>query len=103
MANKEEEKKKLTYEELAAYVEQTTARAKQIYNENLKLKQVIQELKTQINYSDMTLAFKVLDHADKFSPAFVKKVTERLELILTPQELEAKEEYTIEKPEEGEV
>lgn len=84
MANKEE--KKLTYEELEAYAQQTTARAKQVYDENRKLKQMIQELKEQMNYSDISFAFKVLDHADKFNPEFVSKVTERLELILAPQE-----------------
>lgn len=96
-----EEKKKLTYEELEAYAQQTTTRAKQIYEENTKLKQVIQELKSQMNYSDVQCAFRVLDHADKFKPEFVQKVVDRLELILTPQDIESTE-YTIEKPEEGE-
>ena len=47
MANNEE-KKKLTYEELEAYAQQTTARAKQIYDENMKLKQAMQDLRAQI-------------------------------------------------------
>jgi len=98
MSNKIEEKKKLSYEELEAYAQQTTARAKQVYEENIKLKQAIQELVSQKNYADVKLAFKVLDHTDKFSPEFVQKVIARLEVILTPQE---SEEYTIEKPEEG--
>ena len=103
MANNEE-KKKLTYEELEAYVQQTTARAKQIYDENMKLKQAIQDLRAQMNYSDITLAFKVLDHADKFKPEFVQKVTDRLEIILTPQDSESKEELAEKKeePEKGE-
>jgi predicted ATPase len=99
MSNKIEEKKKLSYEELEAYAQQTTARAKQVYEENIKLKQAMQELVSQKNYADVKLAFKVLDHTDKFSPEFVQKVIARLEVILTPQE---SEEYTIEKPEEGE-
>ena len=99
MSNKIEEKKKLSYEELEAYAQQTTARAKQVYEENIKLKQAMQELVAQKNYADVKLAFKVLDHTDKFSPEFVQKVIARLEVILTPQE---SEEYTIEKPEEGE-
>ena len=103
MANNEE-KKKLTYEELEAYVQQTTARAKQIYDENMKLKQAIQDLRAQMNYSDINLAFKVLDHADKFKPEFVQKVTDRLEIILTPQDSESKEELAEKKeePEKGE-
>lgn len=99
MSNKIEEKKKLSYEELEAYAQQTTARAKQVYEENIKLKQAMQELVAQKNYADVKLAFKVLDHTDKFSPEFVQKVIARLEVILTPQD---SEEYTIEKPEEGE-
>jgi hypothetical protein len=98
MPNKTEEKKKLTYEELEAYAQQTTARAKQVYEENIRLKQAMQELITQKNHSDMELAFRVLDHADKFSSEFVQKVVKRLEVILTPTDNE--EEYTIEKPEE---
>ena len=103
MANNEE-KKKLTYEELEAYVQQTTARAKQIYDENMKLKQAMQDLRAQMNYSDINLAFKVLDHVDKFRPVFVQKVTDRLEIVLTPQDSESKEEPAEKKeePEKGE-
>ena len=103
MANNEE-KKKLTYEELEAYAQQTTARAKQIYDENMKLKQTMQDLRAQMNYSDINLAFKVLDHANKFRPEFVQKVIDRLEIVLTPQDPESKEEPTEKKeePEKGE-
>lgn len=103
MANNEE-KKKLTYEELEAYAQQTTARAKQIYDENMKLKQAMQDLRAQMNYSDINLAFKVLDHADKFRPEFVQKVIDRLEIVLTPQDPEPKEEPAEKKkePEKGE-
>ena len=103
MANNEE-KKKLTYEELEAYAQQTTARAKQIYDENMKLKQAMQDLRAQMNYSDINLAFKVLDHADKFRSEFVQKVIDRLELVLTPQDPEPKEEPAKKKeePEKGE-
>lgn len=96
-----EEKKKLTYEELETYAQQTTARAKQIYDENMKLKQAMQDLRAQMNYSDINLAFKVLDHTDKFRPEFVQKVIDRLELVLTPQDSEPKEE-PVEKKEEPE-
>lgn len=98
MANNEE-KKKLTYEELEAYAQQTTARAKQIYDENVKLKQTMQDLSIQMNYSDINLAFKVLDHADKFRPEFVQEVIDRLELVLAPQELESKKESSGNKEE----
>ena len=91
MANNEE-KKKLSYEELEAYAQQTTARAKQIYEENQKLKQAMQDLRMQMNYTDINLAFKVLDHKEDFNKDFVKKVVERLELVLTPSEEQEPEE-----------
>ena len=103
MANNEEKnpQKKLTYEELEAYAQQTTARAKQIYDENMRLKQAMQDLRAQMNYSDINLAFKVLDHKSDFSEPFVKKVINRLELVLTPQDPPAEEpkEETTEKGE----
>lgn len=98
MANNEE-KKKLTYEELEAYAQQTTARAKQIYDENVKLKQTMQDLSIQMNYSDINLAFKVLDHADKFRPEFVQEVINRLEFVLAPQELEVTKDSSENKEE----
>ncbi len=91
MANNEE-KKKLSYEELEAYAQQTTARAKQIYEENQKLKQAMQDLRMQMNYTDINLAFKLLDHKENFNKDFVKKVVERLELVLTPSEEQEPEE-----------
>ena len=87
-----EEKKKLSYEELEAYAQQTTARAKQIYEENQKLKQAMQDLRMQMNYTDINLAFKVLDHKEDFNKDFVKKIVERLELVLTPSEEQEPEE-----------
>ena len=64
----------------------------------------MQDLRAQMNYSDINLAFKVLDHADKFRPEFVQKVTDRLEIVLTPQDPEPKEESAEKKeePEKGE-
>ena len=70
----------------------------------MKRKQAMQDLRVQMNYSDINLAFKVLDHADKFRPEFVQKGTDRLELVLTPQDPEPKEEPAEKKeePEKGE-
>ena len=98
MANNEE-KRKLTYEELEAYAQQTTARAKQIYDENMKLKQAMQELGAQMNYGDINLAFKALDHKEDFSEEFIKKVKERLELVLTPMDSPKEEENKEQKEE----
>ena len=40
---------------------------------------------------EVEIALKCLDHADKFSPEFIKNVTERIELVMNPNKEEAKE------------
>lgn len=77
---------KLTYEQLEAYANQTAAQARKIYQENQALIQENRALRNQMNYTEIGLAFKVLDHKDMFSEEFVSKVTKRLEEVLTPQD-----------------
>lgn len=83
---KNQQQKKLTYEELEAYANQTVAQAKQIYKENQVLKQEINSLRDQARYAEITLAFKVLEHKDVFSHDFVKTIINKLEEVLTPVE-----------------
>lgn len=89
-----QEKEKLTYEQLEAYANQTVAQARKIYQENETLVEEIKRLRDQRNFTEITLAFKVLEHKEMFSPEFVQKITLRLEEVLTPVEKEeqAKEE-----------
>lgn len=91
MAN---EKEKLTYEQLEAYAEQTVANAKRIYKENEILVKEVENLKNQRNYTEISLAFKALDHKDCFSKEFIDKITKRLEEVLTPMDDEPQEEET---------
>ena len=86
-----EEKKKLSYEELEAYTQQTASAAEQILRENQKLKQALGEMRMQMNYSDINLAFKVLEHKNMFPDDFVLKVVNKLVAVLTPTELEVEE------------
>lgn len=104
-----EEKKKLTYEELEAYANQTVAQAKRIYKENQDLVQEINNLRSQINslksqmnYADINLAFKTLELKENFSPEFIQKVVTELERVLTPMEKPEVEEKPGEMPAEGE-
>lgn len=76
--------KKLSYEELEAYANQTVAQAQRIYKENQELVQEIKNLRGQMNYSEINLAFKVLEHKEFFSEECVRKVAARLEEVLTP-------------------
>ena len=78
---------KLTYEQLEAYAAQTTEQAKKIFQENQMLKKALYEN----NLKEVEIAIRCLDHADKFSPEFIKSVVERIEEIMNPQK-ETKEE-----------
>ena len=77
---------KLTYEQLEAYAAQTTEQAKKIFQENQMLKALYEH-----SLKEVEIAIRCLDHADKFSPEFIKSVVERIEEIMNPQK-ETKEE-----------
>lgn len=77
---------KLTYEQLKAYVAQLTEQANKIYKRNQELERALY----QNSLREVEIALKCLDHADKFSPEFIKSVTERIELVMNPNK-EAKE------------
>lgn len=72
---------KLTYEQLEAYAAQTTDQAKKIFHENQMLKKALYEQ----SLKEVELAIRCLDHADKFSPEFIKSVVGRIEEIMNPQ------------------
>jgi predicted transcriptional regulator len=78
---------KLTYEQLKAYASQLAEQANKIYKRNQELERALY----QNSLREVEIALKCLDHADKFSPEFIKSVTERIELIMNPNK-EAKEE-----------
>lgn len=78
---------KLTYEQLEAYAAQLTEQAKKIFQRN----QVLEKAFYENSLKEVEIALKCLDHADKFSPEFIKNVTERIELVMNPNK-EAKEE-----------
>lgn len=77
---------KLTYEQLKAYAVQLTEQANKIYKRNQELERALY----QNSLREVEIALKCLDHADKFSPEFIKSVTERIELVMNPNK-EAKE------------
>lgn len=79
---------KLSYEQLEAYAQQTIMKAKQVMAENQQLKEVLQKLQYEGNLKEVELALKCLDHAEKFSPKFIKSIVERLEEILDPNRVE---------------
>lgn len=78
---------KLSYADLEAYAAQTTEQAKRVFQENQMLKKALYEHSLR----EVEIAIRCLDHADKFSPEFIKSVVERIEEIMNPQK-ETKEE-----------
>lgn len=75
---------KLTYEQLEAYAAQTTEQAKRVFQENQMLKKALYENSLR----EVEIAIRCLDHADKFSPAFIKSIIDRIEEIMNPQKEE---------------
>ena len=102
MAGEAQKQQKLTYEQLEAYANQTTAQAQKIYKENQALIQENRNLRNQMNYTEISLAFKALDHQEFFSEEFIRKVAARLEEVLTPMEPPKVEEPVTEQPENKE-
>lgn len=80
------QKKQLAYDQLEAYANQTVAQAKIIFKENEALVEENRNLRRQINYSDISLAFKVLEYHQFFSEECVKRVAAKLEEALTPHD-----------------
>lgn len=85
---KQEAPQKLTYEQLEAYAAQTTEQAKKIFHENQMLKKALYENSLR----EIEVAVKCLNHADKFSPEFVKAITARIEELMNPNREEPSQE-----------
>lgn len=85
---KQEAPQKLTYEQLEAYAAQTTEQAKKIFHENQMLKKALYENSLR----EIEVAVKCLEHADKFSPEFVKAITARIEELMNPNREEPSQE-----------
>jgi len=93
----EEKSNKLTYEQLSAYANQTAMQAQKIYNENMQLKQALNDIQRNINLKEIELALKCVEMADRFSTDFIYKIVSRIEDLLTPDEKVDNQEVEEEK------
>lgn len=84
--------KKLTYEQLEAYAQQTTIQAQKVFEENKALRQALQQERLNNNYKEIELVLKCLEHKELFSDDFISTVVKRLEEVLCPAEPEDSEE-----------
>lgn len=92
MEGEAKKEKKLTYEQLKACYDQAVVQTHKYYEESQKLRQVISEMREQMNYNDISIAFKILEHSKFFSEDFIKKIVAKLETILDPKQEQSKEE-----------
>ena len=84
--------KKLTYEQLEAYAQQTTIQAQKVFEENKALRQALQQERLNNNYKEIELVLKCLEHKELFSKDFISTVVKRLEEVLYPAKPEDSEE-----------
>lgn len=94
MEENKNENKKLSYEQLEAYAQQTTMQAEKIFKENQMLKQSLERTTMYANFKEIDCALKCLDHADMFSAEFISNVVKRLEEVLSPAREESQEDNT---------
>ncbi|MBQ9391975.1 MAG: hypothetical protein IJU02_07270 [Lachnospiraceae bacterium] len=88
-----QEKKKLSYEELENAARQISVQADALYKENLQLKQALQQENMGNLYAELNFKFKVLEYSNMFNPDFVGSIIENIEEIMTPKrEQDNKEE-----------
>ena len=83
--------KKLTYEQLEAYAQQTVMQAQKVFEDNKALRQALQQERLNNNYREIELVLKCLDHKELFSEKFISAIIERLEEVLYPAEPEKSE------------
>lgn len=83
-----DERKKLSYEELQAYANNMAQQAEAMKQEIVKLRGICANLNKETFYKELHFAFEVVKNSDKFSEAFVRRIVERIEQTMTPQEQE---------------
>ncbi len=83
-----DERKKLSYEELQAYANNMAQQAEAMKKEIVKLRNICANLNKETFYKELHFAFEVVKNSDKFSEDFVRKIVDRIEQTMTPQEQE---------------
>lgn len=92
MEEKKEQSKKLTYEQLEAAARQLSGQLDNVMKENQQLKMVAQKMQLDNLFAELNFRFKVLEHKDSFDEAFINRIVNEIELIMTVKEEENKEE-----------
>lgn len=70
---KNNESKKLTYEQLNQAAQQISQQAEALYKENQQLKEALNRISIQNGYTELGFKFKVVENSTMFPKEFVKR------------------------------
>ena len=87
----EKQGKKLSYEQLEAYANQTVVRAQKMAEDYDKLAEAYKQVMADRGIAEMNLALKCVEHRECFSKKFIDSIISRIEESLSPVEEENKE------------
>ena len=80
---KNNESKKLTYEQLNQAAQQISQQAEALFKENQQLKQTLNKISIQNSYTELGFRFKVIEFSNMFHKEFVDKIIEEIEETMT--------------------
>ena len=89
---KNNESKKLTYEQLNQAAQQISQQAEVLYKENQQLKEALNRISIQNGYTELGFKFKVVENSTMFPEEFVKRTITDIVNTMTVTEEEPKEE-----------
>lgn len=95
---KNNENKKLTYEQLNQAAQQISQQAEALYKENQQLKAALNRLSIQNGYTELGFKFKVVENSAMFPKEFVEKIiAEIVDTMTGTNEEQEEEQETVEK------
>lgn len=89
---KNNESKKLTYEQLNQAAQQISQQAEALYKENQQLKEALNRISIQNGYTELGFKFKVVENSTMFPKEFVKRTITDIVNTMTVTDEEPNEE-----------
>lgn len=89
---KNNESKKLTYEQLNQAAQQISQQAEALYKENQQLKEALNRISIQNGYTELSFKFKVVENSTMFPKEFVERTITDIVNTMTVTDEEPNEE-----------
>lgn len=89
---KNNESKKLTYEQLNQAAQQISQQAEALYKENQQLRETLSRISIQNGYTELGFKFKVIENSTMFPKEFVKRTITDIVNTMTVTDEEPNEE-----------